>query len=264
MRSISRKLSIVFLVAIIPALVPESTVAETSRDTLAELDVLYDGREDIKKVQRIVTNCERLRAADPDNYELLWRCSRAYFHLAREAQADEEKLRLYNKAVETGLLAAVKADGSRPEGHFWLGISIAAQGKTSGILKSLSSVGDVKREMEQVIAIDDSYEEGGAYRILGKTDHKVPWIFGGRKSRSHKYYQKALEIAPDNTYTHLFLAELLIDEGKTDEAREQLEFVLGVKNDPKWAYDIKVNQAEARRLLEELKQDELSKEYMNE
>ncbi|MFQ5862441.1 MAG: tetratricopeptide repeat protein [Candidatus Brocadiales bacterium] len=262
MKSILKKLLIAFLLAVSLS-APQGLKAETPHSTLAELDALYDGREDINLVQQIVTNCERLLAGNSRDYELLWRCSRAYFHLGREAQSKEEKLKFYNEAVEIGK-RAVEIKNDRPEGHFWLGISIGAVGETSGILKSLGSAKGVKKEMKQVIAVDDSYEEGGAYRIMGRIDHKVPWLFGGRKSRSHEYYQKALAIAPDNTYTHLFLAELLIDEGKTEEARKELEFVLGVSNNPKWAYDIRVNQAKARRLLEEIKQEELPEEDMDE
>lgn len=255
-------LFIVFLLAITSS-ASQALNVETSNNILAELDALFDGREDIGKVQQIVTNCERLMAGNSRDYELLWRCSRAYFHLGREALSKDKKLAFYNRAVEMGK-RAVEVKNDRPEGHFWLGISIAAVGETSGILKSLGSVKDVKREMEQVVAIDDSYEEGGAYRILGRLDHKVPWLFGGRKSRSHEYYQNAMAIAPDNTYTHLFLAELLVDEDKTEEARKELEFILSVNNNPKWAYDIKVNKAKARRLLKEINPEKQVEEYMGE
>lgn len=261
MRRIFKNLFIAFLITAVPLFVTGSVGAETPQGTLNELDALYGGREDPNKVRQIVTNCERLMAANPDDYELLWRCSRAYFHLGREAPSEEGKLQFYNKAVEMGR-RAVEANNHRPEGHFWLGISIAAVGETSGILKSLGSVKDVKEEMKQVITIDDTYEEGGAYRIMGRIDHKVPWLFGGRKSRSYDYYQKALAIAPDNTYTHLFLAELLLDEGKTEDARKELMFIMDVKNNPRWAYDIKVNQAEAQELLEEIEREKLAKKYL--
>ncbi|MEE9201189.1 MAG: TRAP transporter TatT component family protein [Candidatus Brocadiales bacterium] len=235
--------------------------AETPKSTLAELDALYDGRSDTDMVRQITTNCDRLLADDPGDYELLWRCSRAYFHLGREASTKKERLEFYNKAVDAGK-SAVKANNDRPEGHFWLGISIAAVGETSGILKSLGSVGDIKEQMERVIAIDATYEEGGAYRIMGRIDHKVPWIFGGRKARSHEYYQKALAVAPDNTYTRLFLAELLLDEDKNDDARKELRFIIDTGNRPEWAYDIKVNKEKAHKLLEEIDQEELSEKYL--
>ena len=263
MELVFKNLFIVFLVTAVSLFASNGVEAETPQNTLNELDALYDGREDLTKVQQIVANCERLMAGSPGDYELLWRCSRAYFHLGREASSEEKKLELYNKAVEIGK-KAVEADNHRPEGHFWLGISIAAVGETSGILKSLGSVKDVKEEMGRVIAINDTYEEGGAYRIMGRIDHKVPWLFGGRKSRGHDYYQKALAIAPSNTYTHLFLAELLLDEDKTEDAHKELMLIMGVSNNPKWAYDIKVNQAEARKLLEEIDRSEASKKSSNE
>lgn len=253
----------IILLLIAPFFIWDELLAKTPDDILTELDAMFAEREDIDKVRQIVTNCERLLVGDSRDYELLWRCSRAYFHLGREAKTKDKRLELYRKAVEMGK-RAVEVQNDRPEGHFWLGISIAAVGETSGILKSLRSVKDVKREMQQVIAIDDSYEEGGAYRILGRIDHKVPWLFGGRKSRSHKYYEKALSIAPDNTYTHLFLAELLIDEGKLDEARRELEFVLNAGNRPAWAYDIRVNKEKAQKLLEEIELKELAEEYEDE
>lgn len=228
--------------------------------TLQELDSLYDQRLELEPVKKIVSECQAMLKENPRGYELLWRLSRAYFHLARESASSNEKLDLYKKAVDTGRQAA-EANPSRPEGHFWLGISTAGLGETKGILKSLTSTGDVKKEMEQVVAIDDTYEEGGAYRILGRVEHKVPRVFGGSKTRSYEYYKKALAIAPDNTYTHLFLAELLTDDGKTQEAHKELELILKAKNNPKWAYDIKVNRAEARKLLEDFEKEDALKKY---
>ncbi|MFN3466271.1 MAG: TRAP transporter TatT component family protein, partial [Candidatus Brocadiales bacterium] len=243
--------------------IPCTLKAQGSGESLAELDRLYDQRLDIKPVQQLVEKCQALLSKNPNDYELLWRLSRAYFHLGREAQARDDKLTYYKKAVEVGR-QAVEARDDRVEGHFWLGISIAAVGETTGIMKSLTSVGDVRREMEKVIALDDRYEDGGGYRIQGRLDHKVPRLFGGNKTRSHEYYQKALLIAPANTYTHLFLAELLIEEDRLDEATTELKTILSTKNDPKWAYDVKVNKVEARKLLEECEKERAVKKFQGE
>lgn len=227
-------------------------------ESIVELDRLYDQRLDVKRIQELVEKGQSLLSKDPHDYELLWRLSRAYFHLGREAENRGDKLTFYKEAVEMGR-QAVKVENDKVEGHFWLGISIAAVGETTGIMKSLTSVGDVKKEMEQVIALDDHYEEGGGYRILGRLEQKVPWLFGGSKTRSLQNYRKALAVAPGNTYTHLFLAELLMEEGKLEEAIGELKIILNTKNDPKWAYDIKVNKAEARRLLEECEKEKAIK-----
>lgn len=245
-------ITMLFLLVLLPG-VPCSLKAQSSQESLAELDRLYDQRLDIKCVQELAEKCQTLLSNPPkadQDYELLWRLSRAYFHLGREGKTHEDKLMYYKKAVAVGR-QAVGANNDRVEGHFWLGISIAAVGETTGIMKSLTSVGDVRREMEKVIALDDRYEDGGGYRIQGRLDHKVPRLFGGSKTRSHEYYQKALLVAPENTYTHLFLAELLMEEDQPEEAARELKIVLNTKNNPKWAYDVKVNQAKARELLEE-------------
>ncbi len=238
-------------------------MAQVSAESLVELDDLYSQRLDINRIQELAGKCEVLLAKNPDNYELLWRLSRACFHLGREGNTREDKLLYYKKAVEVGH-QAVSANNNRVEGHFWLGISIAAVGETTGILKSLTSVRDVRREMEQVVVIDDRYEDGGGYRILGRLNHKVPKLFGGSKTRSHEYYKKALAVAPENTYTHLFLAELLIDEGQLEEAIRELKVILNSKNDPQWVYDIKVNQAEAKKLLEECEKESALRNYEKE
>jgi tetratricopeptide (TPR) repeat protein len=228
------------------------------QESIAELDRLYDHRLDVKAVQGLVEKGQLLLSKHPKDYEVLWRLSRAYFHLGREAETREDKLTCYKKAVEIGQ-QAVEANGHQVEGHFWLGISLAAVGETTGIMKSLTSVGDIKKEMEQVVALNASYEDGGGYRILGRVDQKVPWLFGGNKTRSLEYYQKALAVSPENTYTHLFLAELLMEEGKLEEAMRELKVILEAKNDPRWAYDIKVNKAEARKLLEEVEREKATK-----
>lgn len=243
--------------------VPCNLKAQGPGGPLAELDRLYDQRLDIKPVQELVEKCQALLSKNPKDYELLWRLSRAYFHLGREAQNRDDKLTYYKKAVEVGR-QAVEANNDRVEGHFWLGISIAAAGETTGIMKSLTSVGDVRKEMEKVVALDDRYEEGGGYRIQGRLDHKVPRLFGGSKTRSYEHYQKALLVAPENTYTHLFLAELLIEEDRLEEATRELKTILNAKNDPKWAYDVKVNKAEARKLMEECEKEKAVKGFKGE
>ena len=46
--------------------------------------------------------------------------------------------------------------------------------------------------------------------------------------------------------TRIYFAELLLESGDRDLAREQLEFVLNVSADPAWAFEIERDQQIAR------------------
>ena len=67
--------------------------------------------------------------------------------------------------------------------------------------------------------------------------HKTPWFLGGSLKRSRIYFDRALEIAPANTVTLIYAAELAIDSGDRNRAVELLERVLASPVDPDWEFE---------------------------
>ncbi len=51
--------------------------------------------------RQALTILTRALGTDPDNYQLLWRAARAYYHVGDEA-SDSEKQRYFERGIETG------------------------------------------------------------------------------------------------------------------------------------------------------------------
>jgi tetratricopeptide (TPR) repeat protein len=118
-----------------------------------------------------------------------------------------------------------------------------------GLRQGLKYRGDIKRELEAVLRIDPAYQKGSADRALGRWYFKVPGLFGGSNKKSEEHLRRALTYNPNSTITHYFLAETLLDEGKKEEARAELQKVIDAPLDPDWAPEDRDYKSQAQRLL---------------
>ncbi len=82
----------------------------------------YRPSEDLSVLKEAAVLLDGLEKADPANYDVRWRCARAYQSLGDDTKPNAEKLRLLELAIESGKRAVeIKPDGV--EGHYWLGVS---------------------------------------------------------------------------------------------------------------------------------------------
>ena len=89
--------------------------------------------------------------------------------------------------------------------------------------------------------------------FLGRVFFKVPGFAGGSKEKSLEHLQKSKELGPEDALTRVYLAETLLDMKKVDEAKAELDFVLAMEDDSRWALDIASSKAEATALLKDKK-----------
>jgi hypothetical protein len=108
------------------------------------------------------------------------------------------------------------------------------------------------RELRQAIQFDSSYHGAGPLRVLARLQHNLPHLLGGGFSRARANYEAAIRLAPENTVTRIYFAELLLESGERDLAREQLEFVLNVSIDPGWAFENERDKRIAKEMLRKL------------
>jgi hypothetical protein len=188
-------------------------------------------------------------------YEAMWEGARAVYYLGEfpmENASRDSRIALFERGKRLAQLA-VKANPNGAEGHFWLGSLIGVWGTARGVLKSLSVHGDVRREGETAMKINQSVECGGAYRLLGRYYHALPSISGGDEQRSVKLLQKGVGICPTNDLGRYYLADTLHALDRDAEAREQLEAIINSKNsDPRFAPEHPFMVRRAKSLLEDL------------
>jgi tetratricopeptide (TPR) repeat protein len=221
-----------------------ASMSKTSKEITALADKLYARRENLEGVRE---SAELLKDATTD-YEALWRASRAHFFLGQEAHDKMEARRAYLSGIDAGRLA-VRVSDNRVEGHFWLGVNLALLAQVEKSFGALELALRAKRELHRAVSIDASYHAAGPLRVLARLESKLPRIFGGGTRRARAHFEEAIRLAPSNTVTRLYFAELLLQSGDTTRARAELEAVITITFDPSWAFEIKRDQERAREML---------------
>lgn len=217
-------------------------------EVIERADALYAAREQSKNVRASVELLQAA-AADSDDYELAWRLGRALFFLGQEANAPDAARAYHAKGAE----ASTRAVGFRPErveGRFWLGVNLALSARLQTPLNALRLALRARRELERAARLDSAYHAAGPLRVLGRLQHKLPRWLGGGARRARANFESAIKIAPANTVTRLYYAEMLMDTGATDQARTHLQYILNAPHDPAWTFEIKRDQRLALEMLD--------------
>jgi tetratricopeptide (TPR) repeat protein len=212
-------------------------------------DALYAARD---RRENVRASLDLLRAADaPHDYEVAWRLGRALFFLGQEAQ-DKSDARAYHTRGAQASARAARLQPERVEGHFWLGVNLALLARLENPFHALHHALRARRELERAVRIDPAHHAAGPLRVLGRLQHKLPRFIGGGTTRARASFERAIEIAPANTVTRLYFAEMLLETGDADQARIQLEAILNMADDPAWAFEIKRDRRVARDMLKKI------------
>jgi len=231
----------------------------------------------LKQGDQFVTEFQNQKALDtylkaekiaPNNWEVLWRISRAYVDLGEkmpektDAQKDEQE-KVYNKAFDY-------ANKSVKNG---LGQSITyvrraiANGRIAlfqGVFSAVGTVNDVKEDCDKAIQLGNggNYVQGLAHYVLGRTHLKVceksylvrlPIGLGwGDTEDAVKLLETAVKFKPNFRMFLFELAKAYVEEDEYDKAKETLK---KVEKAPKVDEDDDKVLAEAKKLYEEIKNE---------
>jgi tetratricopeptide (TPR) repeat protein len=227
-------------------------VAGSADRLLKQGDRFYENRgRGTQWCEKAIEAYEKVLAVEPNNVEASWKIARTCYHLGCHAEGDEAKLVLFTKGIDVAK-RAISIDEKSVESHFWLGVSYGKYGEVKGIMNSLSLVDPIKEEMEKVNAIDETYEWGGGHRVLGRLYHKLPGAVGGSNEKSIEHLKRAVEIGGANLLNHIFLAEVYLDEGRKDEAKQVLQHVIDAPFQEERRSENEEEKAQAAELLETL------------
>ena len=233
---------------------PYKAVAPNSSSSpavdIAQADQFYRERDDLSRLEQGIVLLRQAATTDPDSYEANWRLAKFNYYLATHTEG-EYRDGAFRDGINAGKLA-VQLQGDKPEGHFWLGANYGGS-LESGSFR-FASVGDVRQEMETVLKIDEGYQDGSAYMVLGLVDLKAPRIIGGNPQRGVAEMEKGLQFGKANAFLRLHLAEAYQAVGRTSDARGQLNTILSMTPDPDYLPELKDAQAQARQLLSKISQ----------
>src|SRR5262249_55785073 len=139
-----------------------------------------------------------------------------------------------------------------PDGHFWLGANYGGVAEIS-TLAGLAEIEDIKREMEAVLKLDEGYESGSAYMVLGQVYLESPAILGGDATKAVGYLEKGLKFGPNNALLREHLAAAYLEVHRNADARKQIEALLAMKPEADYRAEYNEAVAEAKKLQEKLK-----------
>ncbi len=222
---------------------------QSLEEMIRRADVLYDARELRGNVRASVKLLQEAEYAG--EYEAAWRLGRALFFLGQEAQSEDETRRSHARGA-TFSKRATRLQAERVEGHFWLGVNLALLAQVENPLNALRHALNASRPLKRAVQLDPGYHAAGPLRVLARLQHKLPRLLGGGTPRARANFERAINLAPANTVTRLYFAEMLFETGDKTEARTQLKALLNTPLDPHWSFESTRDREIARQMLDEM------------
>jgi len=222
-----------------------------SKDVIAEADGLYAQRTDLVKVRQAIVALRQAQADDSTNYELAWRLAKYNYYLGAHTPEATEKTKSFHDGIEAGKLA-VQLQNDKPEGHFWLGANYGGNAQIS-TLAGLSEIEDIKTQMEAVMKIDDKYQAGSAYMVLGELYLEAPRMLGGDVSKAITYLEKGIKLGPANDMMRAKLAAAYAEAHRNEDARKQINTIISTKPAPDFQPEYNDAVAEAKKVEQKIK-----------
>jgi Tfp pilus assembly protein PilF len=221
---------------------------ETAAEYVSQADQAYAQRDNLMRLRQAIVLLRQAVTADPGDYDASWRLAKFNYYLATHTDDSHERDKAFRDGIEAGK-TAVELQGGKPDGHFWLGANYGAAAQTSTIA-GLATVDDVRNEMETVLRLDERYQNGSAYMVLGLVYLDAPGIVGGDPHKAVELMENGLRFGEANAFLHLYLAEAYVKVGRTEDARKQLNTIISMKPDENYLPEYTEALGEARKLLE--------------
>ena len=163
------------------------------------------------------------------------------------ATTPEQKLAAYEQGKDAARRAIELAPRSAMA-HLFYGINLGRWGQTRGVLRSLFLLPEMRETIRQTLELDPRLP--AAYALAGNVDYEVPGFLGGSLEGAERSFRKGLEVDPHFTPLRVGLAKVLRKQGRTAEARKELQAVLdetAPANPAEWSMR---DAPEARTLLQ--------------
>lgn len=271
---------------------PPAAGDDAARDALARGDAAWErrteGHAELRAapgpIAEAIAAYEEAFADRPDDLETRWKLMRALLYQGEYVFEDpDEKLAVFARGRDLGeagldqlaaasvgrqaldrmdVAEAVRALRDAPEVEalvFWTVVHWGVWGRETGKMAAVRQgvAGKVRRYSEILIGLDESYENAGGYRILGRLHFeapKVPFITGWVDDRKAlTFLERAVELGPDDPLNELYLIEAVHknDRSRRAEALERLRALLERAPRPGHPVEDGRTLANARAILRE-------------
>jgi tetratricopeptide (TPR) repeat protein len=244
---------------------------------IAEGDKHWANRTDANEIRAAIKIWEQVAAADPKNFDVLVKLTRANYFLADGYLRNDEKeyLRTMDLGVKWGEKAMIasspefeakmRGGGKFPEAvklvpkagvpaMYWYASSLGKWAKRKGFAVLLGQKDNVKATMDRVLELDPTFYYGGPHRYFGAFYAVAPAFAGGDLEKSKVHFNKSLEISPQYVGTKVLWAQELAVKQQDEETFDKLlNEVIATPDDviPEVKPEIIVEKQKAKELLAE-------------
>jgi tetratricopeptide (TPR) repeat protein len=182
---------------------------------------------------------EAALAAEPNNYEALWKASLNAVDVGEVAPDKARQTALY-KQGEQFARRAVQVNPNGADGHFVLARAIGRAAQSMGSRDRVKFAGEVRTHALEALRLDPRH--AGAMHVMGVWNAEVMRLSGvarfmaknflGGKvfdsaswNDAERYLEQAVAIEPNRIIHRLDLAEIYADRNDATRAREQIDFI---------------------------------------
>ena len=209
---------------------PLRLAGQSSSDLVALGDAAYAAR----RQKEALDYFSRAIAADPANYEALWKASRSEIDLAEIAASAQTRAALL-AAGQRHAEAAVRARPGSADGHFSLARAAGRRALSAGVRERLRFSTIIRESALAALKIDGTH--AGALHVLGMWNAEIMRIGGLSRAfaraflgagvlslaswdEAQRLLESAVQHEPRRIIHRLDLAGIYADRGDTARARE--------------------------------------------
>ena len=194
-----------------------------------------------RNAAQALTSFRAALALDSLNYTANWKAARALVDLGL-ALPDAQRARRDSLYAEARALGerAVRVNANGADGHYMVAVAVGRVALTKGPRERVRYARVVRDEALRATELETRHD--GALHVLGRWNAEIQRLPGVTRffartflgarifneatwENSESYLTQAVNIAPQNIYHHLDLAETFIDMDRTADARTHLERV---------------------------------------
>lgn len=201
---------------------------------ISQLDNLYQDRHQ----DGIAETCLQV-LQEGSAYEFLWRLARLQHFMGMRA-VEEGVTEVARRHFQQGAAAgaeAEKQEGARVEGVFWHAVCDLEAARQKGKVATGLILGAAEKRLGRAAAMDEAFHQAGPVRVLGRILHLKPLVMGGSLDRALTFYDRALQLFPNNSTTLLYKADALLADRQPVAARRVISTLLELPLAPGWMWE---------------------------
>ena len=229
----------------------DNTTAVTTTNSLADnmiinsstilnndiLDKTWKIRDNSKIQTQLIKYLLTNPKYDRSNYETCWKVSRLVSYLGNFGYG----YTYFTKDTSNGIiffeygykagLAGIKLKPTGTDANYWYAVNLGSYGLLKGIISSASNASSGMDALKIVkSSAQDSYDNYGAYRILGRYYQELPGMFGGSDSKAEMLLKEAVAKSNGFINNDIFLGNFYLHDKQYQNALTQCNNALTTKN----------------------------------